>query len=402
MLRDLINPGIAQQQPQQQMGGSLLGNPLIALGAGLLQSSGPSLTPVGTGQGIGVGLQMMQRAQQQQEQAAERRMRTGLLGRRMDMEGMRFEAEQEALRRQEQARLAQQQATQSLLQQIPEEQRGAIGGLLAADPSAGMEQIQSLLFPEQATDPTLVREYQFAQGQGYGGSFLDYMAAKRPPGTTVNVNSGGGSLAARAPTEADATALGMPLEEMNRRGIIIQKGVPKAVPSGTKLSDSEFKQYSQALDARSDLQEIQRLVASGKVEIGPTMAARSAVAASPTLSGVGNLVGAGLSADEATMASAVERVGTTMLAAMRGAQVGPMEQAKFEKQMPRLGQAPELFQANLTATQKNLEALVKRIEKRGGIASQPAPKAPAPPPQIPPNATRQERLRLLREWRASQ
>jgi hypothetical protein len=75
---------------------------------------------------------------------------------------------------------------------------------------------------------------------------------------------------------------------------------------------------------------------------------------------------------EAEAMALSEKLSTTLLQAIRGAQVGPMEQAKFEKQLPRLGQPESLFNENIKLTRDNLEYLSKRrAELRSG--SQPPP-----------------------------
>jgi hypothetical protein len=87
-----------------------------------------------------------------------------------------------------------------------------------------------------------------------------------------------------------------------------------------------------------------------------------------------NATGYKLSPEEAAMLSEAENLSNSMIAAMRGASVGPEEQAKFERSLPVVGQPAALFKANLATTRRNLEILNARKSKSRGYK----PKASLP------------------------
>ena len=74
-------------------------------------------------------------------------------------------------------------------------------GLLAAPEhmsrshQLGSSLLQQYMKPQAGPDlPTSVREYQFAQSQGFQGGFQDWLEAKRQPQTVVNVGNQGENL----------------------------------------------------------------------------------------------------------------------------------------------------------------------------------------------------------------
>lgn len=140
----------------------------------------------------------------------------------------------------------------------------------------------------------------------------------------------------------------------------------------TKPSESEAKQRVQQEIGLRLLGEVDALVKGGQ-ETGGMAAMRAFAGSTPMLSWAVEL-----SPNEAKTTSNLEQFSNIMLAAMRGAQVGPAEQDRFERQLPRLGQDKALFQANMAASKKNLEALISRMaELRTG---QPVSRPPPPPP----------------------
>ena len=151
-------------------------------------------------------------------------------------------------------------------------------------------------------------------------------------------------------------------------------GTLAAIEGGpaTKPSDAAVKQQVQSELGLRLLNEVDTLVAGG-VETGTGAWAKANAAASPILSWAVDL-----SADEAKGASNLEMLSNIMLAAQRGAQVGPEEQKRYDKQLPRLGQEKSLFTANLAATKRNLKEMTTRMvevrKQQGGRA------APPPPP----------------------
>jgi hypothetical protein len=147
------------------------------------------------------------------------------------------------------------------------------------------------------------------------------------------------------------------------------------VGMGKPITAGEFQKETETLISDRMANQIEALVDKG-VDIGSAAAAKAAASASPWTSwAVGDI-----NSDETDMYSLIENYGNLLLAAMRGAQVGPMEQTKFEKSLPRLGQKKELFLSNLKITQENIKYLLKRArERRQELGQQPTPMGvPAP------------------------
>lgn len=65
--------------------------------------------------------------------------------------------------------------------------------------------------------------------------------------------------------------------------------------------------------------------------------------------------------DQSRTKALTESLSNTLLQAMRGAQVGPKEQERFDRQLPRNGQSPEQFKANFELTRRNIQNLRRGI-----------------------------------------
>jgi len=89
-----------------------------------------------------------------------------------------------------------------------------------------------------------------------------------------------------------------------------------------------------------------------KVEVGP-VAGR--LLRAKALTGIGELTDS-----EADVLSIEQNLSNQLLQAMRGAQVGPMEQERFDKSLPRIEQPLALFKANIKTTMQNLETLQRQ------------------------------------------
>lgn len=70
-----------------------------------------------------------------------------------------------------------------------------------------------------------------------------------------------------------------------------------------------------------------------------------------------------LTVKQAKLLSLSEALGNQILQAVRGANVGPDEQERFERQLPRPGQPLTLFNQNIIQTEKNLRFLNQRIRE---------------------------------------
>jgi hypothetical protein len=163
--------GLLNFQDPEQMG-------LLGISAGLLQASGPSRMPISLGQGIGMGLnQGMQFA----ENASQMQNRTALTKSRLDAE--KSAAQQAA---ETQQRLSQFAATLPPDQQMRfmvdpksflENKVVAPGSSLVG--GAGVQYTQ----PNRPADPTSeVRNFEYARGQGFKGSFQDFILEQRKAG----------------------------------------------------------------------------------------------------------------------------------------------------------------------------------------------------------------------------
>ena len=127
-----------------------------------------------------------------------------------------------------------------------------------------------------------------------------------------------------------------------------------------QLTAGQQTSMGQIEPARQMLTNIEDLVGTeagaGVVDLsGTTLGLRARAAASPTFS---RAPGMNLTDEEAQLATYTTQLSNTMLALMRGAQVGPAEQAMFERQLPVMGQDENVFRSNLAATKKNLEYLI--------------------------------------------
>lgn len=185
------------------------------------------------------------------------------------------------------------------------------------------------------------------------------------PGTTINVGGGGPKL---------------PAGYMWQNPDVPTQGV-QPIPGGpvTQATQQEAKELG-AFDASADM--LDRM--EGLVDSNPNMrlfgimgqATDLATEATP-YGAIANkameLVGGGeLSDAESEMMSLSEQLSNQLTAAVRGAAVGPQEQAKFEKQLPRPGQPEKTFRQNLKNTRRNLNILGDRRNKERNLTDKPS------------------------------
>lgn len=151
---------------------------LLGASAGLLQAGGASRLPVGLGQAMGQGLMGGMQGYQQGAQ----------FGMQQDL----HKAKMGALQSQADSENSQQEALQRFAQTLPPEQQMRFW----ANPKAFMEQKvvapgSSLVGgggptytqPHRPVDPTSeVRNYEYAKGQGFKGSFQDFIVEQRKAG----------------------------------------------------------------------------------------------------------------------------------------------------------------------------------------------------------------------------
>lgn len=185
---------------------SLLTNPWMQIGMGLLANSGPSLTPVNPWRGIGQGLMAANEAKVAE---TEQQYRQQMMARQQQ------EYEQEAQRQQMMQQWAQTQPDPVGASLFPEKAyeaslappgesaqmttAGSVGipGLPPETPvevkmKGGQVVDYSVIEPPQAPqDPAGVREYEYAVNQGFKGSFTDYKQ-QMARASAAQVNIGGG------------------------------------------------------------------------------------------------------------------------------------------------------------------------------------------------------------------
>ena len=123
-----------------------------------------------------------------------------------------------------------------------------------------------------------------------------------------------------------------------------------------QLTAGQVTNIGQIEPTRQMLESVAALTTGEKpaVDVGERLLGLQSMAES---SRFGSLIPGTLTKDEARLVGDLERVENTILALARGAQVGPAEQERFARQLPRVGQDPTLFKQNLEATQRNLNYL---------------------------------------------
>lgn len=135
---------------------------------------------------------------------------------------------------------------------------------------------------------------------------------------------------------------------------------PQAVPGVTPLpTTEEAKSVGQAENAQEMAGRLKSYLDAKKIEVGPIMGRMLRAKAS--------LPGDNLTPEEADVLSIEQQLSNQLLQAMRGAQVGPQEQARFDKQLPRVDQPDALFRANISNTMRNLDGLQKRMASQRPI-----------------------------------
>lgn len=170
--------------PQQQA--------MLALTAGLLESGGPSRMPVGIGQGIARGMMEGRQAYLAADEAKRRQAY-------LDMQRAQFdEAKQAAMQR------------QAAIAQLSQDPRFAgLQSLMAVDPGAAIKAAfpeakvvgnalvnpaapQTPLFQAPEKKPDAIQQYEYAKGQGYKGTFQDFVVEQKKAGATQVTQSVGG------------------------------------------------------------------------------------------------------------------------------------------------------------------------------------------------------------------
>lgn len=212
----------------------------------------------------------------------------------------------------------------------------------------------------QTTDsnPNSFKEWQLAkQHDGYNGSFQDWKMLNKSSGTTVNTGD----------------------DKFKSSDYVIDgKGHPVSPPVGMNKSDApadwtygnrptaeEARQQGSVDNSLTNLGRLRdvMLKEGGDVSgvVGWLDRFRSGTGLGPVVTNsMLSVLDGGVSAQEGEMISLTTTLGNDLLDAMRGAQVGPAEQEKFEKQLPMPGQSKRQFLTNMATTYRNLANMSKR------------------------------------------
>jgi hypothetical protein len=107
-------------------------------------------------------------------------------------------------------------AFDSMAAQIPEAQRPIFDQLVKNNPDALLQGFAGQMFPKQSEMPSAVKEYEYAKGQGFQGSFTDFQTGlKRAGAASTTVNVGGERAFEKGVGEYQAKAFG----EMATEGV---------------------------------------------------------------------------------------------------------------------------------------------------------------------------------------
>ena len=206
-----------------------------------------------------------------------------------------------------------------------------LGGNEATQPFALNLQMQNLMEQQkgQRKQQEMAQLLQAIQGMpgGQGGQGIVPSMSIGPSGPSLNLEPVGGRVRAQ--------------EKAKRE-------FPQTPSAG------ERKQAGQQAVAAANLDRLDELYTGQKFKVGPVEGRKLAA---KVATGVG-----GLKEPEAEAYALTENLSVSLLAAIRGAQVGPKEQAIFERQLPRLNQPDAVFKNNLELTKRNLDMLSKAQE----------------------------------------
>lgn len=160
---------------------------------------------------------------------------------------------------------------------------------------------------------------------------------------------------------------------------------------GEAKSDAAFAASQEMLDRLSTLTS-----SEGGADITGFAGVLDDYRSANTLSGVAidtlmNVFGVPMTPENAEAHSISRNLGSQLIQAMRGANVGPVEIEQFLKQLPVAGQPKPVFEANAKITKQNL-VLIDKIKAssrgRASMAGTNAPPTQAPNKVVPTNASK--------------
>lgn len=159
---------------------------------------------------------------------------------------------------------------------------------------------------------------------------------------------------------------GNPTTELVNPSVIQSGGNGRiTIGGGVKpVSEGDAKQIAQQEGSLGMLQRLEQLVSGNDaVDISPENSIWLKGKQLPYVGGLLSAVDKPITKREAEVLSLTKSLSTSLLAAMRGAQVGPAEQERFEQQLPVVGQRKDIFMENMKLTRKNLQELSSRIKQ---------------------------------------
>jgi len=155
---------------------------------------------------------------------------------------------------------------------------------------------------------------------------------------------------------------------------------------GKMQTSEEAKSSASRENSKQMGEELLQLVESGKADISGLSGWVEGQRAGSGLDSVAinvvmDAIGEPSNPNNVRAVALSENLSNTVLQALRGAQVGPAEQERVDKQLPRPGQSREVFLENLKLTLENIANLERIMnEKRGTGESGNDPYAKGPKP----------------------
>ena len=224
------------------------------------------------------------------------------------------------------------------------------------------------LFGTQSSNkPTSgIQEYQYATQQGFKGSFADWKSANR---ATTTIQMGDNTIKkddAVNMIDRDGNPVQVPV------GMTYKEAGQKGYRFGKTPTEGEAKQSSSFDVSSRMLGELEDLVDGGADIFGAT-GLIDKYRSEGDIGGIAldllmSEAGSTMTPESIKAMSLVHSLSNELIAAYRGAAVGPEEQKKFESQLPMPGQPKPVFKSNLKLTQKNLAELKERRAKVRGIS----------------------------------
>ena len=344
----------------------LLSDPMLNLGIGLLSTRG-------TSDGLMKGLLSAQNAAYQKQLMQQMRAKQS---------------------RQEEADAARQRlASQSVMQAVPG------SGPLNANPQAAynVDPSQQQMMQDMATGaPDLfnqVMQNQMIPGGGDPTTLQRNLQAAFDPNTPEDVRSAmmqilmkpqtqiqmpGGQMRSGALTNEEKTGLGLDPAQVYFWNS--KTGKPEQVTQ-SRMTEGESKQIAQQEVSLQDMGQLENLLfGNNPVDLAGfggmfTELRTQRGWTNSAIDFAADKLGYPLDSREAKAMSLIAGLSNTLLAAMRGAQVGPEEQVKFEQQLLMPGQPIEVQRSNLSRLQENLGYLSRRQSalRRLGVAKEAPP-----------------------------